>query len=481
MDCYERLRALPRTPAGRAFPGPGRPVRVEAAPAPARRPWWSRLGFPSRAWAWGLLALTGVWVAASFLLHEPCLGHTWRDGFQYAHRCYTDVQPLYGSLGLDQGHVPYVGRGGARLEDGDLPAGFNPYPVVTGLLMWVEARLVPSRAAFVVLNAVVMGVCAAGVTLLLPRFGRPPRRLLWWALGPPLVLYAVYNWDLLTVLLATAGLLAFHKDRLGLSGLLLGLGFCAKFYPGLFLPVLGCELLRREKGLGPRGWSFGLFAVGAIVAVNAPFALWNLVHPNPDPDNPNVWLATFRYHAFRGSNAETPWFVVGRSLIDGGHPAWGAFVMDQLPKVGALALIGLLAWTCWRVWKGGLDWLVASFAALLAFLVLNKVFSLQYALWVLPFLAVVRLPWPAKAAFLLGDLLVWTALWPYLFASRTDPDASIGLLTVAVLARSAALVALLVLTLRSPSGQLEGQGDPMQVPRGTRDDGTPTLDPLSAS
>ncbi|NHC16645.1 hypothetical protein G9H71_22965, partial [Motilibacter sp. E257] len=72
---------------------------------------------------------------------QHCRAEGWTSSNMYFHACYSDVPALYSGRGLDQGVFPYL--------DEVLPEGVErvEYPVLTGVLMWVEAKLVPDGAA----------------------------------------------------------------------------------------------------------------------------------------------------------------------------------------------------------------------------------------------------------------------------------------------------------------------------------------------
>ena len=56
-----------------------------------------------------------------------------------------------------------------------------------------------------------------------------------------------------------------------------------------------------------------------------------------------------------------------------------------------------------------------SFGILLIWLLAAKVYSPQYALWLLPFFALVSIPWWGFAAFAIADAAVWvTVSWFFL-------------------------------------------------------------------
>jgi hypothetical protein len=345
-----------------------------------------------------------------------CSYHHW-DGYQYSRFCYNDVEALYDLRQLGADSLPYVER-------------FLEYPVLTGMYTWLVGRVTESKIAFVQANMIGLAAAAVAVFVVLALWVAWDRRLWFWAAGSPLLLYAFYNWDLLAVAFATAGLYAYHRDRPAWAGVLLALGASAKLYPAFFLPILGFDLLRRERGLRRRGWAFGVAAVGTLVAVNLPFAVANL----------DLWWQTYSFHIGRTPIYETMWWVVGEA-----GARWDFGWLDWLPRhAGAIGTAGLGAAFVWfgaGVHAGRIHWLPASFAVLLVFLLLNVVYSLQYALWVLPFLVVLRVPPVALALFLIGDVAVHASLFRAFEGDHGGDPWSLVMLAVTV--RAAGLVAML--------------------------------------
>ncbi len=375
-----------------------------------------------RAFLAAALVATGLALAGAWAIKSPCLTLPW-DGSQYAHGCYNDIVPLYGSRGFDQDRIPYV-------------ESFDEYPVLIGLEQWAAAALSDGMAGFFAWTALFSSLFALGTTLLVADLTQPRRRVFLWALGPPLALYAFHNWDLLAVFLTTLGLWAFRRDRALLCGMALGLGAAAKLYPALLLPVFGMAYLRREGRLGRAGWAFGLGAVGAWAAVNLPFLLLN----------PDLWAETYRFHAARGPTYESLWYILAelerRMGAAGAADFFFSEAWTRVLQVGVAAAVGGLAY---GVWRGRFSPERAALAALCAFIVLNPFMSVQYLIWLLPFTAILAVPGPRIAFLWLGDVLVYVFLFAYFYSfDHGFGDHAFTALTAAVLLRAVALLVLLL-------------------------------------
>ena len=96
-------------------------------------------------------------------------------------------------------------------------------------------------------------------------------------------------------------------------------------------------------------------------------------------------------------------------------------------------------------------------AVLVAFLLLNKVSSPQYTLWLLPLLALLRVHWAWWAAFTVADGLVYVGVfrWFHHLIGGTEGTLAERMLTVGVWTKSALLVVLFVLFLRARDALLD--------------------------
>ena len=86
------------------------------------------------------------------------------------------------------------------------------------------------------------------------------------------------------------------------------------------------------------------------------------------------------------------------------------------------------------------------------FLLTAKVFSPQYALWLLPFFALLRLPLWSYVAFVVTDAAVWISISAYFTAvqyASGDPAFRLNVTEVTVWLRYGVLLILLVLSRRT--------------------------------
>jgi uncharacterized membrane protein len=365
---------------------------------------------------------------------SPCAGGNWADGRQYHLACYTDIVPLFATEQLAGGRLPYL--------DACVPSDHNcdEYPVLTMYFLrtagWISGDD-PGRFFWV--NAILLSVCAAVAAACLYQID--PRRSLWFALAPGLALQAFVNWDLFAVALTTAGMLAFFRRRDGWAGALVGLGTAAKLFPGLLLVPFAAERLRGRQP--DRAILLWWSAAAAWLAVNVPFAVAGLAG----------WWEFFRFNGARGADWDSLWFLACRHLS-----ACASTGLINIASVGLL-LIGC-AWV-WRAkrrrepefprWQ-----LVFPFLAL--FLLLGKVYSPQFSLWLLPWLVLV-LPSPRRfLAFEAADVAVFLTRFSFFGDLTGIGGVPQWMFETAVVIRAAVLLWCVVAWVREPSRRLPGEG-----------------------
>jgi uncharacterized membrane protein len=425
-----------------------------------------------RHWFWTplrvVLLFATITLALGWLIKAPCaqsyrdsagaLQVDWRDGRQYVAMCYSDTIPLYAVERLDRPGLagfPYATSWVEHQGQPDEQVRYMEYPVITGMYQWVAAKLtqtwvatarsgwLPTSApAIVYFNVSALGLTAAWLVTVWALVGLSPRRP--WdaalaALSPLVVVHAFTNFDALATALATTGLLAWTRRRPVLAGILLGLGAATKFYPVLLLgPIL--LLCVRAGRLRPGLQAIAAAAV-AWTAVNLPIAVLF----------PSGWAEFFRLNNRRPADPDTLYTAV--STFTGWPGFDGVLRAGQIPVtlnlvsaalfVLACGVIGWVALTAPRPPRlGQLGFLVVS-----AFLLVNKVWSPQYSLWLVP-LAVLAIPrWKPVLAWMTVDALLWIPRMAY-YLGPDHKGLPIEPFLGAVVIRDTAVLLLMALVLR---------------------------------
>lgn len=375
-----------------------------------------------------LLLATFATCALGWLFKANCTFDGYWDNLEfYMKGCYSDAYPFWRGRGLANGAVPYF----------DAPM---EYPVLTGMLIWLEALwthgLFGAEAgdpAFLFVVTLANTALAMVVTRLLWGLELSPGRLWAWALAPLLVLYAGHNWDLLAVVLALAAFIAAERGQLTKACALAGLGAAAKLFPVLLLPLFA--LRRFFHG---RLTEVALMAAAAILAwlaVNLPVAL-------AVPEN---WWEFYIFSSERAGTRASVWELAGY---------YGILATD-IPARNLLSLLLFLAGAAVIVqqgWKRYRDrlWLLAT-PVLLWFLLSNKVYSPQFDLWVYPLVLVTARRWPPIALFVVGDMAAYFAeMWFFAGEEGGWPAMPMEAILLAAAVRAAAMLWLIADALRLP-------------------------------
>ena len=380
----------------------------------------------ARAVSLGLvLACTLGTMVVGTALKAPCAPGNY-DGRQYRLLCYSDIVPLLGTEQLTHGRLPFLDRCTPTTGNCD------EYPVLTMYLMRAAAWVSGAHyAAFYYTNALLLTVFAAGTAVGLWMLAG--RRALWFALAPTLLVYGTVNWDLFAVMLMTLSLVAFAERRDGWAGVLLGLGAAAKFFPAmLIVPLFLQGLQDREPDRSVRvlWWTAGTWAV-----VNLPFAV----------AAPGAWWEFFRFNGERIADFDSLWYIACRHVeaacISTGSVNAGSFMLF-------LTLFGVILLLKIRRNPGFPRWTL-GFPILVSFLLVNKVYSPQYGLWLLPWFALSVPRLRTFIAFEIADIGVFvTRFWFFGTYTHVMTWPRESWFEAAVLIRTAVLIWCLIGWLR---------------------------------
>ena len=384
-----------------------------------RHPWWT----PVRV----VLALTALCFALGMVQKASCYDQTWQNNDAvYSHLCYSDLPYLYTGRGFVELNWPFS-------DDAQVRDRYDvmEYPVVISYYAWGAAWVthwlngspdISPRYAqgvgglssdpevskeiryFVIVNAVGFAVAALLAAWLLS--GVNPRRP-WdaalFALSPALALSALVNWDMLAVVLVAGALWAWARDRPVLTGVLIGLGTATKLFP-LFL--LGGVLVICLRNRRVRDF---------VLTTGAAVATWVLANLPAYLTGPEQWRVFWHFNADRGPDLGSFWLVVAQAkdiAIQAHTINVVSWVFFGAWCLGVLAL-GIRAPESPRLAQLG-------FLVVAGFLLVNKVYSPQYVLWLLPLAVIARPRWRDQLVWQGGEVLYYVMVWWYL-GGELDP------------------------------------------------------------
>jgi hypothetical protein len=387
------------------------------------------------------LALAATVVAVAVFLVAWSVLH--RGYFTHHPIVDTLVYERYGSE-MNDGKVPY------RDFALEYPPGALPVFAVPAL---GDPEANPFRVRFEALMAFFGEAMIVCVAIALVALGAGRKRLVG-ALGfvslAPLALGPVVlsRFDLWPAARVAAALAALVSGRLRLGHVALGAAVAAKLYPVVLAPIAVAYVWRRE---GRREALVCAAALAAVVGlVFAPFlvlapgglwhSLWDQASRPLQIESLGASLLLVSHHVF--GTAITMESSHGSQNLAGSAPDVLAAAQSVL-QVTALAAV----WVLFARGPAGRDRLVlASGAALVAFIVGGKVLSPQFLIWLIPVIPLVRGRRGLAAGALLGATLVLTQLWfPYRYWQLALHFGALE--SWLVLARDLALVALLLVLL----------------------------------
>jgi uncharacterized membrane protein len=405
-----------------------------------------------------VLAVAALAFALGMVQKTPCVATDWADeDVRYGAMCYSDMPYMYTGRGFAELAPPFSDTGGR----------YQPleYPVMIGYFAYAAAVLTQTVAGDVDLEArralpadavhaapgvgretglyfQVSAVLLGAVLLLAAWFmagaqrGRPWDAVPFVA-APALVFSGLINWDILAVAMVAGAFWAWSRDRPGLTGVMIGLGTATKLYPLFILGAILVVALRRRR-LGDFARTTAA-AAGSWLAVNVPAMVWGL----------EEWKVFWSFNAERGADLGSLWLVWQQA----GHPVGpGTINVVSWAFFGAVCLavlvLGLRAPRTPRVAQ-------LAFLVVAGFLLVNKVYSPQYVLWLLPLAVLARPRWRDLLVWQAGEVFYFAAVWLYLggFTASSASGAPDRLYWLAIFVRVAAelyLMAVVVRDVRRP-------------------------------
>ena len=419
----------------------GGPVGEHAAP----HPWWT----PVRV----VLAVACLGFVLAMVQKTPCVQESWSgEQYRYAALCYSDVPYLYVGRGFAERRLPYSNTEG-RWQPMEYPVviGYFAYGaalVTQAVHGWPDAGIRKSMPAedvgsapgvadeshlyFQVTAVLLAPFALAAAWFLSKAHRRRPWDAVLFAAAPVLVLTGLVNWDLIAVAAVAGAFWAWSRGRPALAGVMIGIGTATKLYPLFLLGALLVVALRRGR------------LPAFLTATGAAVATWLLVNLPPMLYGFDQWKLFWSFNDERSADLGSLWLIWQQTghEIDAGAINLASWIWFGAVCIAVLAL-GLLAPRTPRIPQ-------LAFLVVAGFLLVNKVYSPQYVLWLLPLAVMARPRWRDMLIWQAGEIVYFVAVWFYLggFTASASSGQADHAYWWAIAIRVAAEVWLMVMVAR---------------------------------
>jgi uncharacterized membrane protein len=402
-----------------------------------------------------LVLLAAVTFAVGMVQKSGCYQGYWANDDRYTHMCYSDLPYLYTGRGLAELDWPYTDdpQVRARYEVMEYPVGIAYFAYAAA---WVTQKAtgagdVHARAdqptgdvassgqvrketrAFVIVNTLAFaGLAILSAWLLAGVSRRRPWDAAAFALSPALLLTGIINWDMLAVGCVAAALFTWARGRPLATGALIGLGTATKLYPLFLLGPLAiiCLRERRYRDL--------------VDTVLAAAASWFVLNAPAYLGGKDEWKRFWEFNSERGPDLGSVWLVLQQVRDDAisastvNHWSWIIFGL----WCAAVAVVGFRAPSTPRLAQLG-------FLVVTGFLLVNKVYSPQYVLWLLPLAALARPRWRDQLVWQACEVFYFASVWWYLQGDLQPSEGQdVGFYWIAVVVRMLGELYLVALVVR---------------------------------
>ena len=320
----------------------------------------------------------------SFAKFSYCADTQWQSPGQYIHACYSDIPALYGERDL-KSSWPYSSTENAV-----------EYPVITGVIMWVTAQVIPEGAInyfnYSALLLALLFIFIAWIT-----FRIRPEFAYLLPVAPAVIASLYINWDVWAIATMMLAIYLFDKNKLALSAIALAISIATKFMPVVLLVPIALIFLRQERI--SQFFRYVAITFGTWAAINAPIFL----------TTPEGWKRFYVMNLDRGSDWGSIWYALSNIGLDLTH-------QNYLSVLTLLIGFTLLALLILQFEKTPSLAHVAIFAFVIMMAV-SKVYSPQYVLWLTPLAVIALIDRRDIAAFWVWmgcEVIYHFAIWQHL-------------------------------------------------------------------
>lgn len=349
---------------------------------------WSGMTVPVWQPVAAILSLAAaVLVALGVVQKAYCFEHGWGGDSVFWRACYSDLPNMYVSSDLVVSGFPYSGDALTQ-------------PLGTGVLLWLLSFFAPDGEAgapvFVgvwAVAAALLAIALVVITVLTSR--RDPWAGAVVALSPLLVTVTLVGADLVGVVLVSLALLLWSREREWAAGAVFAAAILSRTYALVVLLAVALSALRagRYRELLRTGLTGVLGALLVLLAFRAAGADVGAVYA--------TWLSG----GAEFGSLQYLLTMVGHAL----SPTWSTTV--------ALSgwVLAILAGTLMTLGSRRRPRIAETAVVMLVIvMLLAKAVPPQWALWLLPLVALARLPWRVYVAWTAVELVYFVAVWMHI-------------------------------------------------------------------
>lgn len=325
-----------------------------------------------------------ITINLSFILVEVLLSFYFRANFW----------PLYQKFGFYQGDIWYFYTYyGSQIRNlffypFDYPVG---YILIHKLTFWFSLNILgqDSYGAFLTANAFLIIPTLSALIIIIYKIAniisvKPKSILPFLILSPSLFIYSNINYDIFPTFLVILALFSILKNKYSLSLFLLALGTTIKFYPVFLVPIFLMIILNRTKRLTIVFKSLTTFLI-TFLGINLPFYIYNA----------DYWFHPYFYQAINTEKNDPTTLSYYLFNLTGFRNYQGSLVI----------VLVIVAWIIsYLFYKNNLlnkkNIVLLIFLTCFSLVVGNHVYTPQYILWFLPFVALIQIP----------TIFIW---WPF--------------------------------------------------------------------
>jgi len=283
-----------------------------------------------------------------------------------------------GTIIFDQDIALYYKYGSLLLQGKPVAAEYPELAIVFwGIAAYISGSLTTFRFAYPIL---MLPFGCLTVYLLHKtglRFGSSElgsASALLYALSPFTAIFWMFKFDEVATSFLMVGLYALVLQKHRLTGLSAAIGFLIKWFPALVLPSALVFFARKSTRATLE--LLGIFS-GIVVAIVISYhAIWD-----------GSYTFAYTFHAFRNINGESIYYLfeyllTGNFIIPSGSPT-PIYMTNSF--VSSVMILAGIAWLILLVRKANAsNFVYLSSLTVLLFLLVNKIYSVQYVLWFLP-------------------------------------------------------------------------------------------------